>query len=109
MFFLTTSIHLCKDKIIDFFLFEDITVGRINKKNFPSNYAREHFNLSVERLRRCLNLHPEFSARLSDIDRSLLWKCNHTIAAALVACKVNNYILKQRKVYKCKKYDKKSI
>ena len=80
------------EKIIRFYLFKDITVGRLNKKNFPPNYAREHFKLSVERLRRCLNFHPEVSSRLSDFDRSLLWKCNHLIAAALVACKVSNSI-----------------
>ena len=68
--------------------FLDFAVGRIKKQDFPKEYAEVHFKLSVERFRRCLDANPEYGSRLSDYDRSLLWKRNHYIAAGLLASKV---------------------
>ena len=51
-------------------------------------YAKISLDLSLERFLRGLNQHPEFSRRLSDHDRSALWKSNCQCAAALAACKV---------------------
>ena len=42
----------------------------------------------VERLRRGLCIHPEFSDQLSDLDKSLLWKKNFSLAGALSMVKV---------------------
>ena len=42
----------------------------------------------VERFRRGLNLHPEFSEQLSDFDRSALWRSNYKYAAGIALCKV---------------------
>ena len=42
----------------------------------------------VERLRRGLCIHPEFSDQLSDFDKSLLWKKNFSLAGALSMVKV---------------------
>ena len=66
----------------------DFAVGRIKKNDFPREYAKIHFMLSLERFKRCLDIYPEFKNHLSDYDRSLIWKRNHSIAAGLLACKV---------------------
>ena len=66
----------------------DLAVGRIKKVDFPMEYAKISLDLSLERFLRGLNQHPEFSRRLSDYDRSALWKSNCQCAAALAACKV---------------------
>ena len=74
--------------MLSLFFFLDFTVGRIKKQDFPTDYAKVHFDLAVERFRRCLDAHPEFGKRLLDYDRSLLWKRNLPSAGALLACKV---------------------
>ena len=76
-------------EIIFHIIYEDLTVGRIKTKDFPQEYAHVQYNIAVERFRKCLAVHPEFSRQLSDYDRSLLWRSNQPIAAALAACKVN--------------------
>ena len=68
--------------------FLDLAVGRIDKVDFPMEYAKVSLDLSLDRFLRGLNQHPEFSSRLSDYDRSALWKSNCQCAAALAACKV---------------------
>ena len=68
--------------------FSDLAVGRIDKVDFPMEYAKVSLDLSLDRFLRGLNQHPEFSRRLSDYDRSALWKSNCQCAAALAACKV---------------------
>ena len=68
--------------------FLDLGVGRIDKVDFPMEYAKVSLDLSLDRFLRGMNQHPEFSRRLSDYDRSALWKSNCQCAAALAACKV---------------------
>ena len=46
--------------------------------------------LFLERSRRVLKLHPEFSERLSDFNRSALWRSNYLLAGALCLAKVRS-------------------
>ena len=69
-------------------LHTDLAVGRITKENIPPDYLKVGIKLFLERFRRGLNLHEEFSERLSDFDRSALWKRNSLVAVGLTFCKV---------------------
>ena len=57
-------------------------------KDVAKEYGKTGINMFVERFRRGLNLHTEFSERLSDFDRSALWKRNSVLAVGLTLCKV---------------------
>ena len=72
---------------------KDYSVGRINLDEFkqdPTNirFGKEGMLLFQERFRRVLGLHSEFSHRLSDLDRSALWRSNFLLAGALCLSKV---------------------
>ena len=69
--------------------YPDFTVGRLKKEDISLEYPKECRKLGVERYRRCLNVHPEFSESLSSSDRAMLLKRNLSISGALLACKVN--------------------
>ena len=45
-------------------------------------------NMFIERLRRGLSIHPEFSENLTDHDRSSIWNKNYLLAGALSYIKV---------------------
>merc|ERR1712150_19791 len=66
----------------------DLTVGRLPKSKLTPDYAETGKQLFIERFRRGISLHPEFSKNLSDYDRSALWKSNRAVAAALAFCKM---------------------
>lgn len=68
----------------------DLTVGRMKLKDIPPNFITLGVEMGLERFRSILRIHPEFSERLSDSDRSVLWKSNYQIAAALILLKVIN-------------------
>ena len=70
----------------------DYTVGRLKKEDISPEYPHECFKLSVERFRRCLNVHPEFSEKLSSANRTMLLKRNLSISGALLACKVKKSV-----------------
>ena len=59
-------------------------------KDIPPNFATLGIEVCLERFRRILRTHPEFSERLSDYDRSILWRSNYQMAAALILLKVIN-------------------
>ena len=64
-------------------------MGRLKKEDISLEYPIECRKLGIERYRRCLNVHPEFSEVLSSSDRAMLLKRNLSISGALLACKVN--------------------
>ena len=71
----------------------DYTVGRLELKDFPNDKTNIRFGqtwmgLFLERSRRVLKLHPEFAERLSDFNRSALWRSNYLLAGALCLAKV---------------------
>lgn len=71
----------------------DYTVGRHEIKDFPNDKGNIRFGqtgmgMFLERFRRVLGLHPEFSNGLSDFDRSALWRSNYLLAGALTLAKV---------------------
>merc|ERR1719414_1925446 len=68
----------------------DFTVGRLKKEDISLEYPKECRKLGVERYRRCLNVHPEFSESLSSSDRAMLLKRNLSISGALLACKMES-------------------
>ena len=68
----------------------DVASGKIRAEEIPKRYVPSALNLFIERLRRGLSVHSEFSAKLSDYDRSLLWKKNYLLAGALSYVKVVN-------------------
>ena len=79
--------------ICTFYLILDYTVGRHEIKDFPNDKGNIRFGqtgmgLFLERFRRVLRLHPEFSNGLSDFDRSALWRSNYLLAGALTLAKV---------------------
>ena len=67
----------------------DVGVGRLKPHDLPPNYVQMGVKMFVERLRRGLCIHPEFSDQLSDFDKSLLWKKNFSLAGALSMVKVS--------------------
>ena len=69
-------------------LLQDVGVGRLSPADIPAQYVQTGLKMFVERLRRGMCIHPEFSENLSDVDKSLLWKKNFPIAAALSMVKV---------------------
>ena len=71
----------------------DYTVGRTELTQFASEAANIRFGqvgmgLFLDRYRRVLKLHPEFTVGLSDFDRSALWRSNYLMAGALCLSKV---------------------
>ena len=68
----------------------DVSSGKIRPQDIPKRYVPIALNLFIERLRRGLSIHSEFSDKLSDYDRSLLWKKNYLLAGALSYVKVFN-------------------
>ena len=78
--------------------FIDYTVGRTSLDEFrrdPGNirFGKEGMALFLERFRRVVGVHSEVSDRLSDFDRSALWRSNFLLAGALCLSKViNKYI-----------------
>ena len=72
------------------YLHLDYTVGKIAVDDFPPEHLKEKINMFLERFRRVLMLYPEFSERLSDFDRSALWRSNYLMAAALASARVNH-------------------
>ena len=71
----------------------DYTVGRHEIRDFPNDKGNIRFGqtgmgMFLERFRRVLGLHPEFSNGLSDFDRSALWRSNYLLAGALTLAKV---------------------
>ena len=73
-------------------------MGRLNPKDIPPTYRVMAQNVFLERFRRALNHHKEFSERLSDFDRSLLIRSNQFISGALAIAKVSYlFILMQMK------------
>ena len=66
----------------------DLSIGRIKKEDISPAYSKIGISMFVERFRRGLNLHPEFSDQLSDFDRSALWRSNYKYAAGIALCKV---------------------
>ena len=66
----------------------DVGVGRLKPQDLPPTYVQMGVKMFVERLRRGLCIHPEFSDQLSDFDKSLLWKKNFSLAGALSMVKV---------------------
>ena len=66
----------------------DVGVGRLKPQDLPPKYVQMSLKMFVERLRRGLCIHPEFSEQLSDYDKSLLWKKNFSLAGALSMVKV---------------------
>ena len=68
----------------------DLTMGRLEPRNIPPRYQKEGMNMMKERFRRVLSVHPEFSERLSDFDRSALWRSNYRMVAALSIAKVKH-------------------
>ena len=67
---------------------QDVGVGRLRPTDLPAKYVHTGLKMFVERLRRGMCIHPEFSENLSDVDKSLLWKKNFPIAGALSMVKV---------------------
>ena len=66
----------------------DVGVGRLKPQDLPPKYVQMSLKMFVERLRRALCIHPEFSDKLSDFDKSLLWKKKFSLAGALSMVKV---------------------
>ena len=66
----------------------DVASGKIRPQDIPKRYVPIALNLFIERLRRGLSIHSEFSDKLSDYDRSLLWNKNYLLAGALSYVKV---------------------
>ena len=52
-------------------------------------FSQVGMGLFLERFRRTLRLHPEFTEELSDFDRSALWRSNYLMAGAICVSKVN--------------------
>ena len=94
--FLSLQKTLCIRQKIQYFsniLNLDYTVGRHEIKDFPNDKGNIRFGqtgmgMFLERFRRVLGLHPEFSNGLSDFDRSALWRSNYLLAGALTLAKV---------------------
>ena len=68
----------------------DLMFGSITFKDLPPNFATLGIEMSLERFRRILRIHPEFCERLSDSDRSMLWRSNYRMAAALYILKMES-------------------
>ena len=68
--------------------FTDLSVGRIKKKDMSPEFSKIGLSMFVERFRRGLSLHKEFSQKLSDFERSALWRNNYKYATGIALCKV---------------------
>ena len=66
----------------------DVAVGKIHAGHIPTKYVPIVLNMFIERLRRGLSIHPEFSENLTDHDRSSIWNKNYLLAGALSYIKV---------------------
>ena len=66
----------------------DVSVGTTSISEIPPEFAQAGINMFLERCRRVTKLHPEFSQRLSDFDRSALWRSNYLMAVAVNFAKV---------------------
>ena len=82
------SVLFGKQLISIIYLHLDVGVGRLKPQDLPPTYVQMGVKMFVERLRRGLCIHPEFSDQLSDFDKSLLWKKNFSLAGALSMVKV---------------------
>ena len=66
----------------------DISVKNMRIEDIPPDFTKTGFLYAMERYRRMLKLHSEFSDGLNEYDQSALWRSNYLAAAALLVAKV---------------------
>ena len=92
----STNLKNEKITIIVLSYFTDLSVGLIKKEDLSPEYSKIGLSMFVERFRRGLRLHKEFSQKLSDFERSALWRNNYKYATGIALCKVSFRIKDKR-------------